>query len=102
MTMSRIATKKLFADESRICNKEEPAANAPSSMNLKIRSILIRYIWYGIHFENMSKIIQKSSSDGNNWRKTTFLDNLVDTIIRIKGHKIIFIAYEHGAGQFYF
>ena len=56
MTMSRIATKKLFADESRICKIEELAANAPSSMNLKIRSILIRYMWYDIHFENMSKI----------------------------------------------
>ena len=29
--------------------------------------------------------------------KTTFLDNLVDTIIRIKEQKTIFIAYQYGA-----
>ena len=38
MTISKIARKKLFVDESRIWNMEEPTAGAPSNKNLKIRS----------------------------------------------------------------
>ena len=49
MTMNKIARKKLFVDESRIWNIEEPMASAPSNMNLKIKCILMRYMWYDIH-----------------------------------------------------
>ena len=38
MTISKIVRKKLFVDESRIWNMEEPAPGAPSNKNLKIRS----------------------------------------------------------------
>ena len=38
MTISKIAKKKLFVDESRIWDMEKHAAGAPSNKNLKIRS----------------------------------------------------------------
>ena len=44
MTMSKIARKELFVDESRIWNLEEPAAGITSDINTKIRSILILYM----------------------------------------------------------
>ena len=56
MTVSKIARKKLFVDKSRIWNIEEPAASPPSNINLKIRSILMRCMWYDIHVENMLNI----------------------------------------------
>ena len=56
MTMNKIARKKLFVDESRIWNIEEPMASAPSNMNLKIKCILMRYMWYDIHVGNMLNI----------------------------------------------
>ena len=37
--MSKIARKKLFADESRIWNFEEPAAGSPSSMSTNIHKV---------------------------------------------------------------
>ena len=84
---------------------EEPAAGAPSKTNLKIRSFLMGYMWYDIHVENILDIKRSSRNlavIGIAEKKKTFLDNLVDTIITIKEQKIIFIAYKHGAGQFYF
>ena len=39
VTMSKIARKKLFADESRIWNFEEPAAGSPSSMSTNIHKV---------------------------------------------------------------
>ena len=65
----------------------------------------MRYMWYDILVEKMLNI--KGSSRnlvamGITEKKTTFLYNLVGTIIRIKEQKIIFIAFEHGAGHFYF
>ena len=63
------------------------------------------HMWYDIHVEN---ILDKKRSSRNlavigiTEKKTAFLDNLVDTIIKLKEQKIIFIAYKHGAGQFYF
>ena len=54
--MSKIARKKLFVDESRIWNLEEPAAGAPSTMSTNIRSILFRYMLADIHIENILNI----------------------------------------------
>ena len=56
MTMNKIARKRFFADESRIGNIEEPVASAPSNMNLNIKCILMRYMWYDIHVGNMLNI----------------------------------------------
>ena len=39
--MSKIARKKLFVDESRIWNLEEPAAGVTSDINAKIRSLYV-------------------------------------------------------------
>ena len=44
MTESKIARKKLFADEPRIWNLKKLAAGAPSNMTLKGRSSLFRYM----------------------------------------------------------
>ena len=54
--MSKIARKKLFVDESRIWNIEEPAAGAPSNMILEIRSNLMTYMWYDILVGKMLNI----------------------------------------------
>ena len=53
ITMSEIARKKIFVDESRIWNLEEPAASAASTMSTNIRSILYGYMWTDIHIENI-------------------------------------------------
>ena len=105
MTMSKIARKKLFVDESRIWNLEEPAAGATSNKDMKITSILVGYMWYDIHVESMLNIRRSSrnlASMGITGKKNNFLEYLVDTFIGIKKWKIIFIAYDHGKGQFYF
>ena len=62
MTMSKIARKKLFVDESRIWNLEEPAAGAASTMSTNIRSILFRYMWTDIHIENILNISGNSKN----------------------------------------
>ena len=62
MTMSKIAREKLFVDESRIWNLEEPAASAASTMSTKIRSYLITYMWEEIHVEAMLRITKHLSS----------------------------------------
>ena len=54
--MSEITRKKLFVDESRIWNLEEPAASAASTMSTNIRSILFGSMWTDIHIENILKI----------------------------------------------
>ena len=54
--MSKIARKKLFADESRIWNFEEPAAGSPSSMSTNIRSILLGYMWTDLHVKYILNI----------------------------------------------
>ena len=61
MTISKIAKKKLFIDESRIWNLEEPAAGAASTMSTKIRSILIGYIWDETHIEAILRITGNSN-----------------------------------------
>ena len=45
MAISKKARKKLFVDESRIWNLEEPAAGAASNMKTNIISILFGYMW---------------------------------------------------------
>ena len=65
----------------------------------------MRYMWYDILVEKMLNIKGSSrnlAAMGITEKKTTFLYNLVDTIIRIKEQEIIFIAFKHGAGHFYF
>ena len=47
--MSKKATKKLFVNKSRIWNLEEPAAGVASTMSTNIRSILLGYMWTGVH-----------------------------------------------------
>ena len=54
--MNKIARKKFFVDESRIGNIQEPVASAHSNMNLNIKCILMRYMWYDIHAGNMLNI----------------------------------------------
>ena len=51
MTMSKISRKKLFVDESRIWDLEEPAAGVTSDINAKKRSILISCMWWEIRVE---------------------------------------------------
>ena len=51
MAMTKIARKKLFVDKSRIWNIEQAAAGARSNINLKIRSILMEYMWFDVHVE---------------------------------------------------
>ena len=62
MTMSKIARKKLFVDESRIWNLEEPAAGAASTMSTNIRSILLGYVWTDIHVEHKLNISGNSKN----------------------------------------
>ena len=93
MTMSKIVRKKLFADESKIWNLEEPAAGAASNMKTNTRSILFGYMWYHVHVESLLNIRGSSRNLAiiGIIEKATFLENLVDTFIKIKV-KIIFIA----------
>ena len=93
MTMSKIARKKFLVDESKIWNLEEPAAGAASNMKTNRRSILFGYMWYHVHVESLLNIRGsfKNLAIIGITEKTTFLKNLVDTFIKIKG-KIIFIA----------
>ena len=63
MTMSKIARKKLFVEESRIWNLELPATgraivppDSASSMSTKMRSILFGYMWYDVHVEALLNI----------------------------------------------
>ena len=56
MAMSKIARKKLFVDKSRIWNIEQAAAGARSNINLKIRSIVMEYMWFDVHVGNMVNI----------------------------------------------
>ena len=60
--MSKIARKKLFVDESRIWNLEEPAAGAASTMRTKIRSVLIHYMWDEIQIEAILRITGNSKN----------------------------------------
>ena len=59
MTMSKIARKKLFVDESRIWNLEKPATGraiqpwGASNMKTNMKSILFGYMWYDIHVESL-------------------------------------------------
>ena len=50
------SNKKLFVDESRIWNLEEPSAVTVSTMSTKIRSILFGYMWIETHIESMLNI----------------------------------------------
>ena len=93
MTMSKIARKKFFVDESKIWNLEEPAAGAASNMKTNRRSILFGYMWYHVHVESLLNIRGSSKNLAiiGITEKTTFLKNLLDSFIKIKD-KIIFIA----------
>ena len=62
MIMSKIARKKLFVDESRKWNLEEPAAGAASTMSTKIRSLLISHIWDETHIEAILRITGNSKN----------------------------------------
>ena len=56
MTMSKIARKKLFVDEPRIWNTEEPVAGTASTMSTNIRSILLGYMCSDIHVDSILNI----------------------------------------------
>ena len=60
--MSKIATKKLFVEESRIWILEESAAGAASTMSTNIRSILLDYMWTDIHVEHILNISGNSKN----------------------------------------
>ena len=62
MTISKIARKKIFVDESRIWNLEEPAAGAATTMSTNIRSILLDYMWTDIHVERILNISGNSKN----------------------------------------
>ena len=101
--MSKIARKKLFVNEFRIWDLEEPAVGAASNMKTKIRSVLFGYMWYDVHVEYLLNIRGSSRNlvaMGITEKKKTFLENLVDTFIKLKD-KIIFIASKEQIGQFY-
>ena len=94
MARSKKARKKLFVDESRIWNLQEPPAGAASNMKTNIISILFGYMWYDVHVESSLNIRGSSrnlATMGITEKKNFFLENLVDTFIKIKD-KIIFIA----------
>ena len=100
MRLSKIGRKKLFVDQSRRWNLDEPAAGAASKMKTKIRLILFGYMWYDEHVESLLNLTGSCSSNGNNSKKTTFLENLVDTFIKLKD-KINFTTHKKETGQFY-
>ena len=56
MSLSKIARKKLFVNESRTWNLEESTAGGASNMKTTIRSILFRYMWYDVHVESLLNI----------------------------------------------
>ena len=56
MTMSKIARKISFVDESRIWNLQESAPGAASTMSTNIISILLGYMWTDIHVEHILNI----------------------------------------------
>ena len=62
MTMSKIARKRLFVDESRIWNLEELATGRAiqplnaSNMRTNIKYILLGYMWYDVHVESLLNI----------------------------------------------
>ena len=73
MRLSKIGRKKLFVDQSRRWNLDEPAAGAASKMKTKIRLILFGYMWYDEHVESLLNITGSYSSNGNNSKKNNFL-----------------------------
>ena len=56
MAISKKAIKKLFVDETRIWNLQEPPAGAASNMKTNIISILFGYMWYDVHVESLLNI----------------------------------------------
>ena len=60
MRLSKIGRKKLFVDQSRRWNLDEPAAGAASKMKTKIRLILFGYMWYDEHVESLLNITGSS------------------------------------------
>ena len=99
--MRKVARKKLFIDESRLWNLEEPAAGVASNIKTKLRSVLLGYMWYDVHVESLLNI-RGSSRNLVTMRlteKITFLENLVDTFIKLKD-KIILIAFKEENRQF--
>ena len=67
MTMSKIARKIFFLNESRIWNLEESAAGAASNMKNNRRSILFRYMWYDVHVESLLNIRRSSRNLATMW-----------------------------------
>ena len=62
MTISKIARKQIFVDESRKWNLEEPAAGAATTMSTNLRSILLDYMWIDIHVERILNISRNSKN----------------------------------------
>ena len=84
MTISKVVRKKLFVDESRIWNLQEPATGVPSNMALKRRSILMGYMWHNVYAENLLNIrrsFRNLPTMGLTEKKPTFLETIVDRII---------------------
>ena len=84
MTTSKVVRKKLFVDQSRIWNLEEPATGVSSNMTLKRRSILMGYMWHDVSAGNLLNIRRSFRNlpiMGLTEKKTTFLETIVGTII---------------------
>ena len=97
-----MARKKIFVDESRIWNLEEPAAGAASTMSTNIRSILFGYMWTDIHIENILNISGNSKNlDTVGINEKNLLLQMIAATSMIRLDKIIFIATKHNSGQFY-
>ena len=71
--MSKIARKKLFVDESRIWNLEEPVAGVTSDIYAKIRSILIAYMWWEMRVAAVLRVTEKNLSSVSLLEKNTLL-----------------------------
>ena len=75
MTMSKIARKNFFLNESRIWNLEKRAAGAASNMKPNRRSILFGYMWYDVYVESLLNIRRSSRNLATMWitEKNSFL-----------------------------
>ena len=62
MIMSKKARTKLFVNNSRIWSLEEPAADAASTLNTNIRSILLGYMWTDMRIERILNISGNSKN----------------------------------------
>ena len=100
--MSKITRKKLFVDESRKWNLEEPAAGAASTMSTKIRSFLIGYIWEERHIEAILQVTGNSKNLGSyGTLEKNYLLKTISGYYHDLPRQDNFIATKNNIGQLY-